>query len=339
MVRAARALRFGVRAVTITEGSRLEFIEKPDPVPGDHDLLVAVAAAGLNSADLLQRMGFYPAPPGVPPDIPGMEFAGEVLSVGASVTRFKPGDRVMALVGGGAQAELALTNEATAIEIPEDMELEAAGGFMEAAVTAFDALFTQAGLGAGETLLVTGAAGGVGVAAVQLGHAAGAVVVASTRHSEFNGPLIELGAATAVLPGTSKEFGPFDVILELVGGEGVVDSVASLATGGRLVVIGVGAGARFELDMLALMGRRARIMGSTMRARPLAARALVISELERRVIPLVDAGRVVVPITEAFPMPAAERAYDRFAQGAKFGKVVLVAGGAELPLEEAQQGS
>ena len=328
-----------MRAVTITEGGGLEFIEKPDPVPGDHDLLVAVGAAGLNAADLLQRKGFYPAPPGVPPDIPGMELAGEVLSIGDSVSRFKPGDKVMGLVGGGAQAELALTNEATAIEIPEEMELEAAGGFMEGAATAFDALFTQAGLGAGETLLVTGAAGGVGVAAVQLGSAAGAVVVASTRHSEFHAPLIELGAAAAVPPATSKEFGPFDVVVELVGGEGAAESVASLATGGRMVIIGVGAGARFELDMLALMSRRARIMASTMRARPLAARSTVISELERRVIPLVDAGRMVVPITEAFPMPAAERAYDRFSAGAKFGKVVLVSGGAELPLEEAQQSS
>ncbi len=322
-----------MRAVTITDGAGLEWVEHPDPVPGDHELLVAVGAAGLNAADLLQRRGFYPAPPGVPPDIPGMELAGEVVATGAKTTRFKVGDRVMALVGGGAQAELALTDERTALEIPEDMHIEAAGGFMEAAVTAFDALFTQAGLGAGETLLVTGAAGGVGVAAVQLGSATGAIVVASTRHPDFNGPLIELGAAAVVQPGGAKEFGPFDVVLELVGGEGAAESVASLGIGGRLVVIGVGAGSKFELDMLALMSRRARIMGSTMRARPLAGRATVISELERRVIPLVDSGMLVVPVAEAFPMPAAERAYDRFGAGAKFGKLVLVTGGAEMTLE------
>jgi NADPH:quinone reductase-like Zn-dependent oxidoreductase len=322
-----------VRAVTITAGGGLEWAEHPDPVPGDHELLVAVGAAGLNAADLLQRRGFYPAPPGVPQDIPGMEFAGEVVAAGGKTTRFKVGDRVMALVGGGAQAELALTDERTALEVPEDMDLEAAGGFMEAAVTAFDALFTQAGLGTGETLLVTGAAGGVGVAAVQLGSATGAIVIASTRHPEFDSSLIELGAAAVVQPGNAMEFGPFDVVLELVGGEGAADSVTALAIGGRMVVIGVGAGAKFELDMLALMSRRARIMGSTMRARPLAGRATVISELERRVIPLVDAGRIIVPVAERFPMPAAERAYDRFAAGAKLGKIVLVAGGAEVTLE------
>jgi NADPH:quinone reductase len=322
-----------VRAVTITSGGGLEWAEHPDPSPGDHELLVAVGAAGLNAADLLQRRGLYPPPHGIPADIPGMEFAGEVVAVGSKVTRFKVGDRVMALVGGAAQAELALTDERTAVEIPEEMEVAAAGSFMEAAVTAFDALFTQAGLGSGESLLVTGAAGGVGVAAVQLGSATGAVVVASTRNTDFSSNLIELGAAAAVPPATAKEFGPFDVVLELVGGEGTNDSVNSLATGGRLVVIGVGAGAKFELDMLALMSRRARIMGSTMRARPLAARATVISELERRVIPLVDSGRLVVPIAETFPMPAAPRAYDRFAAGAKLGKVVLLTGGAEMTME------
>ena len=136
------------------------------------------------------------------------------------MTRFKVGDRVMALVGGAAQAELALTDERTALEIPEDMDIQAAGAFMEAAATAFDALFTQAGLGAGESLLVTGAAGGVGATAVQLGAAAGAIVVASSRHPELHSGLIELGAAAAVPPADPKEFGPFDVVLELVGRRG-----------------------------------------------------------------------------------------------------------------------
>jgi NADPH:quinone reductase len=328
-----------VRAVTITPEAALEWIEKPDPVPGDHDILVAVAAAGINAADLLQRQGFYPPPPGYPPDIPGMEFAGEVLAVGVHARKFKVGDRVMALVGGAAQAELAITDESTALEVPEEMGFEAAGAFMEAAATAFDALFNQAGLGSGESLLVTGAAGGVGVAAVQLGAAAGAVVVASSRHPEFHAPLIELGAAAAVPPNTEREFGPFDVILELVGGEETADSVKSLDTGGRLVIIGVGGGSNFELDMLALMHRRARILASTLRVRPLAEKALIVSALERRVLPLVDSGMLVVPVAGTFPMPQATSAYDRFAAGAKFGKVVLTTGGAELPLEESQLGT
>ena len=237
-------LPFGVRAVTITADADLEWAERPDPVPGDYDLLVAVGAAGLNGADLIQRIGFYPPPAGIPEDIPGLEMAGEVVAVGARTSRFGVGDRVMALVGGAAQAELALTDERTALQVPDELDLEAAGAFMEAAATAFDALFTQAGLGAGERLLVTGAAGGVGTCAVQLGEAAGATVIASTRHRELNNDLVELGAVAAVLPAQYAEFGPFDVILELVGGPGLAESVASLATGGRLVVIGVGAGSR-----------------------------------------------------------------------------------------------
>jgi len=322
-----------VRAVTITAGAGLEWAEHPDPVPGDYELLVAVGAAGLNGADLLQRMGFYPPPAGIPADIPGLEMAGVVVETGPRTSRFKVGDLVMALVGGAAQAELALTDERTALAVPSDLELETAGGFMEAAATAFDALFTQADLGAGERLLVTGAAGGVGSCAVQLGEAAGATVVASTRHRELNNDLVELGAIATVLPSQCAEFGPFDVILELVSGPGLADSVSCLATGGRLVVIGVGAGSRVELDMHVLMQKRARIMASTMRARPLADRALVISALERRVLPLVESGRLVVPVAATYPMSNATDAYDRFAAGGKLGKIVLLTEGADVPIE------
>jgi NADPH:quinone reductase len=325
-----------VRAVTITEEKTLEWAERPDPEPGDHDLLVAVGAAGLNGADLLQRAGYYPPPVGIPSDIPGLEFAGEVIAVGIHTTGFKIGDRVMALVGGAAQAELAITDEKTALPVPEDMDIQAAGGFMEAAATAFDALFTQAGLGAGETLLVTGAAGGVGNTAVQLGAAAGATVVASTRHPELHGALIELGAAAAILPSGVKEFGPFDVVLELVGGEGTADSVASLATWGRLVVIGIGAGAKFELDLHVLMQKRGRIFSSTLRARPLAERALVVAGVANRVVPFAESGALVVPIAASFPLPDASQAYDRFAAGSKLGKIVLVDAGTSVALEDAE---
>lgn len=321
-----------MRAVTITSDAGLEWQDHPDPIPGDHEVVVAVAAAGLNAADLLQRRGLYPAPPGIPQDIPGMEFAGVVVSTGGRVSRFKVGDPVMALVGGAGQAELAVTHELTAIEVPEDMSLESAGGFMEGAATAYDALFTQAGLSAGEKLLVTGAAGGVGVFAVQLGSAAGATVVASTRHPELHPGLIELGAAVAVPPVEANEFGPFDVILELVGGEGVADSVTSLATNGRLVVIGVGAGARFQLDLLSLMSKRARISASTMRARPLAERAMVIAGLEKQVMPFVDSGALVVPIAASYPMSHATDGYDRFAAGSKLGKIVLMSEATNVPL-------
>lgn len=166
-----------MRAVTIADG-RLVLAERPDPEPGRGELLVRVAAAGLNGADLHQVKGAYPAPPGSPPDIPGLELAGEVIATGPGVFRFAKGDRVMAVVGGGGQAELAVVHERTAIPVPDGLGWPEAGGFPEVVTTAHDALFTQAGLGLGDRLLVHGAAGGVGTAAVQLAAAAGATVVA-----------------------------------------------------------------------------------------------------------------------------------------------------------------
>src|ERR1700761_3037886 len=166
-----------MHAVVIREG-QLYWEEREDPVPGDTELLVAVRAAGLNAADLVQRAGFYPAPPGWPVDIPGMEFAGEVAAVGRQVTLFSPGDRVMAVVGGGAQATLALVDESHALAVPEGLDWTEAGGFPEAFPTAYDALFRQGELQMGERVLVSGAAGGVGTAGVQLAAQAGATVTA-----------------------------------------------------------------------------------------------------------------------------------------------------------------
>src|SRR5438094_8498170 len=160
---------------------RVEVAARPDPSPERGEALVRVRAAGINAADLLQVRGAYPAPPGSPPDIPGLELAGEVAALGPGVTRFSVGDRVMAIVGGGAQAELAVVHERVAMPVPDGIGWEEAGGFPEAFTTAHDALFTQCGLGAGEALLVHGAAGGVGTAAVQLGVAAGAAVPGSVR--------------------------------------------------------------------------------------------------------------------------------------------------------------
>ena len=177
----------GMRAVTIADG-RLVVAERPDPEPGRGELLVRVAAAGLNGADLHQLKGAYPAPPGSPPDIPGLELAGEVAAVGPGVFRFAEGDRVMAVVGGGGQAELAVVHERAAVPVPDGLGWPEAGGFPEVVTTAHDALFTQCGLGLGDRLLVHGAAGGVGTAAVQLGAAAGARVVASVRNPATTRP-------------------------------------------------------------------------------------------------------------------------------------------------------
>ena len=312
-----------MRAVTIADGD-LRFETHPDPVPGPGQLLVAVRAAGVNAADLIQRVGLYPAPPGVPPDIPGLELAGEVVARGPGATRFTDGDRVMGLVGGGAQAELAVVEEAHAMAVPAGTSWDEAGAFAEAYCTAHDALFTQCGLRVGEKVLVTGAAGGVGSAGVQLATAAGAFVTASVRDPNLHDAVRSLGAQSAADPGAVAAAGPFDVVLELVSGPGFGASLQALATGGRMAVVGVGAGARTEIDLYALMGRRARVHGSTLRARSHAEKELVVRAVEAQVVPLLAAGRVRVPVVDRYPLADAAAAYDRFAAGGKLGKVVLV---------------
>jgi NADPH2:quinone reductase len=310
-----------VRAVTISEDS-LSVEEHPDPEPGAGEVLVRVRAAGLNGADMLQRRGLYPAPPGSPENIPGLELAGEVAGLGHGASRFSPGDRVMAIVGGGGQAELAVVHERILMPVPQVLDWPEAGGVPEVFTTAHDAVFTQAALRPGEHLLVHGGAGGVGTAAIQLGLAAGARVTATVRNPDLREQVSELGASV-IEPEGFGEHGPYDVILELVGAPNLAENVNSLQTGGRVVVIGIGAGAKGELHLGALMGKRARIQGSTLRARPLEGKALTARELERSVLPLFDAGRLRVPVAVRYPLEQAEEAYDRFAAGGKLGKIVL----------------
>jgi NADPH2:quinone reductase len=311
-----------MRAVTIHDGDLL-VEEHPDPQPQHREILVAVRAAGLNGADMLQRKGAYPAPPGEPQDIPGLELAGEVVACGPGAERFAEGDRVTAIVGGGGQAELAVLHERAAMPVPEGLDWPAAGGLSEVFVTAHDAIFTQSGLRPGERLLVHGAAGGVGTAAVQMGHAAGADVVATVRNEELRGGVAELGAEV-IDPEGFADHGPFDVILELVGAANMPDDLEALATGGRIVVIGhAGGSPKAEVNMLALMGKRGTIRASTLRARPLEEKAQAMRHVEREVLPLFAAGRLHVPVAETFDIDDVEKAYDRFAGGGKLGKVVL----------------
>jgi putative PIG3 family NAD(P)H quinone oxidoreductase len=311
-----------MRAATLRDGS-VVVEEHPDPEPGGGEILVRVHAAGLNGADMLQRKGAYPAPPGSPQDIPGMEFAGEVVATGTGVTRFEEGDRVMAIVGGGAQAELAVVHERAAMPVPDALDWPAAGGFPEVFTTAHDAIFTQAGLETGERLLVHGAAGGVGTAAVQLGRTAGARVTATVRNEKLR-PQVEKLGAKVIDPEGFEGHGPFDVVLELVGGPNMPSNLKALETGGRIAVIGIGAGPKTELSLVALMGKRARIHGSTLRARPLEQKADAARRVERHVLPLVEAGELAVPVAATFPLDRVEEAYDRFAAGGKFGKVVVL---------------
>jgi NADPH:quinone reductase len=311
-----------MRAVTLRDGE-LTVEEHDDPEPGAGEVLVRVRAAGLNGADMMQRRGLYPAPPGAPQDIPGLELAGEVEALGPGASRFADGDRVMAVVAGGGQAERAIVHERALMGVPEALGWPQAGGFSEVFTTAQDALFTQAQLKPGERLLVHGAAGGVGTAAVQLGRATGADVTATVRNEELRPGVEELGAHV-VAPDGFEEQGQFDVVLELVGAPNLAANLGSLASGGRIVVIGVGGGAKAELNLLALMGKRGRIMASTLRARPLEEKADAMRKVEKHVLPLVEAGTVKVPVAETFPLDEAEAAYERFASGGKLGKIVLM---------------
>ena len=310
-----------MRAATIRDGEVL-IQEHPDPQPGAGEVLVRVRAAGLNGADMMQRRGLYPAPPGSPQDIPGMELAGEVVALGPGAERFDVGARVMAIVGGGAQAELCVVHERQLMPVPASLDWPAAGGLAEVFTTAHDAIFTQGALRPGEHLLVHGGAGGVGTAAIQLARAAGARVTATVRNEQLRGGVEALGARVIACEGFA-EHGPYDVILELVGAPNMAENLQALATGGRIAVIGVSAGAKSELNLLALMGKRARIHGSTLRARPLEQKAAAARLVEHEVLPLFEAGALHVQIAEEIPLEDAAVAYERFAAGGKLGKIVL----------------
>ena len=287
-----------MRAATVVDG-RIEVEERPDPVPRDGELLIRVRAAGINGADLAQRAGRYPPPAGAT-DVPGLECAGET----------EDGRRVMALLPGGGQAELAVAHETHVLPVPDGMTWDEAGGFVEVFATAHDALFTQAELAAGERLLVNGAAGGVGVAAVQLGLAAGASVTANARHHLDE--LRALGADTTVE-------GEYDVILELVGGDNLTSNLERLALKGRISVIGTGAGSRAEVDFGYLTRKRGRIHGSTLRARSIEEKTRVMAALGA----FVAAHTFRVPVEETFPLEQTQEAYERFRAGGKFGKIVV----------------
>jgi NADPH:quinone reductase len=315
-----------MRAAVISEG-RLVVQQEPDATPGLGELLVRVMAAGLNNADRMQIAGLYPAPPGSPSHIPGLEFAGEVVAVGPGCFRFAVGDRVMAVVGGGALAEYIAVHERTVMPIPTALSWAEAGGFPEAFTTAHDALVTQCGLVTGERVCVHGAAGGVGIAGVQIAAAMGCSVVATVRNAELR-PLVERlhpDLVTAVDPAEFVGEGPFDVVLELVGASNLADNIKALSLGGRITVIGVaGSGGKGEIDLLAMMTKRAKLFASTLRARPLEQKADAARRVETQLLPHVGTGRITVPIVDTFSLDQVNEAYDRFAAGSKFGKIVVM---------------
>jgi len=310
-----------MRAVTIRD-HKLSVEEHPDPQPGSGEALVKVHAAGLNGADIHQLKGRYPAPPGSPQDIPGLELAGEVIGLGPGAERFEVGDRVMGIVGGGGQAELATVHERVLMPVPEEMDTLAAGGVPETFTTANDALFTQADLKPGERLLVHGGAGGVGTAAIQLAREAGARVMATVRNRDLWESVEGLGAAV-IAPEGFADHGPFDVILELVGAPNLPENLIALAMCGRIAVIGIGAGAKGELNLGLLLAKRGRIFGSMLRSRHLEDKALTARAMERYVLPQFVGGGVCVPVAAHYELEEAPEAYRRFEEGSKFGKIIL----------------
>jgi NADPH2:quinone reductase len=310
-------------------GSDLELVERSTPRPVADQVVVEVAGAGLNRADLLQVAGRHPPPPGAPPDVAGLEFAGTIVAAGPDVSVLSEGESVFGILGGGGHATHVLTREMLCTRTPEVLDPVEAGGVPEAFLTAHDALFRAAGLGPGERVLIHGVGSGVGTAAVQLARAAGAATVATSRTPEKLDRARELGLHEGVLArdGMAEAIGDVDVVLDLVGGAYLETDVACCRTGGRIVVIGLLAGARAELDLGQVLRKRLSVIGTVLRARRDHEKAAATEAFGRGVVPLL-ARRVVRPVTSAVvPLERARDAYSLLASNATFGKVVLAPGG------------
>lgn len=307
--------------------------EVPRPDPGRGEVRVRVAASGVNRADLLQRRGGYPAPPGWPSDVLGLEFAGTVDAVGADVRSVAEGDRVMGIVGGGGYAEHVVTHESTLVPVPEGLPLARAGAVPEAFMTAFDAIDLQCGLVSGETVLVHAAGSGVGTAAVQLAAAAGARTLGTSRTPAKLDRAAELGLDEPVAGGEADwpdrvleltGGRGVDVVLDLVGAPYVAGNLAVLATGARWIVVGVTGGRTAPVDLRALMTRRATVRGTVLRARPLAEKAALAAAFRRRVVPLFERGTLRPVVDRTVAPEGAGEAHALMEDNKTFGKLLIL---------------
>jgi putative PIG3 family NAD(P)H quinone oxidoreductase len=326
-----------MKAVTFTGKGGPEVIELrelPDPAPQRGEVLVRVRAAALNRADLLQRRGLYPPPPGHREDVPGLELAGEVAAVGPSVTAWKPGDRVMAITAGEAQAELCVVHERMLVPVPEGLSLEDAGALPEAGITSHDALFTLGNLRPGGTVLVHAVGSGVSTAAVQIAKGAGATVIGTSRTPDKLERARALGLDHGIL--VSKEEPRFaeevrrltgkkgvPLVLDFVGAPYATENVASLAPGGRIVVIGTMGGAKASVELSLLMRARATIVGTVLRPRPLEEKIAATGAFAREVLPLVARGLVKPVVDAVIPAARVREAHERLERNESFGKLVL----------------
>jgi NADPH:quinone reductase len=318
-----------VRAVTFTGAGGNEVIavaERPDPVPAADEIVVAARFAGVNWADVSQRQGNYPPPPGAPQDIPGLEVAGVVTAAGDQVRAWRPGDRVFGLVGGGGLADRVAVHERHVTAVPGNLADDVAAAVPEAYITAHDAVFTQCELRLGETLLVNGANGAVGSAGARLGLAAGARVVANVRSPDSARALAEQGAVVVTADSAAERLaalGGADVVLELIGAPNLDFDFSALALKGRIVIVGTSAGQESGISLRMLMGKRASLRGTMLRARPVEEKAAAVQAFARSVVPLLAAGRALPDIDRVFPAAEAAAAFDYLVKPGKSGKVLL----------------
>jgi len=328
-----------MRAVTIISHGGVEGLEvraaSDAPRATADRVRVRVRAAGLNRADILQRLGRYPAPPGYSQDIPGLEFAGEVVEVGDEARARKVGDRVFGITGGGAQAEFVTVPESTLAEIPPNLDWVNAASIPEVFMTAHDALFTQCRLQMGERVLIHAAGSGVGTAASQLVNASGAVAYGTSRTADKLERAQEFGLTdSVVVANDSSEFAEavkrwtneagVDVILDLVGAAYLKANLDSLGLKGRLIFVGTTSGAKAEIDYSVVMRKRLRIMGTSLRTRSIEEKATATRLFAQHVVPLLASGKVRPVIDSVFPMEQARAAHQRIESNESFGKVVLM---------------
>jgi putative PIG3 family NAD(P)H quinone oxidoreductase len=334
-----------MKAIVITRPGPPDVLalrELPDPVPGPGELLVAVHATAVNRADLLQRRGLYPAPPGSPAEIPGLEFAGEVLGGALAGSGFSPGDRVMGILGGGGYAERLAVPAGQCLPVPERLSWAEAAALPETFLTAFDALVLQAGLAPGETALITAAGSGVGTAAAQVAREAGARAIGTLRTAAKRERVaaLDLGFAALLDAGApdlaaqlAAAAGPrgVDVVLDLVGAASWPLALDALAPRGRIVAVGTMSGARIELDLGALMRRRATLVGTVLRSRPAEEKAALTRAFAGRMLPALAAGRLRAVVDRVLPLAEAAAAHALLESNDTLGKVVLEVAGRESP--------
>ena len=324
-----------MRAAVITEPGGPDVFairEEPDPAFGPEEALVAVHATALNRADLLQRIGRYPGPPGTRDDLPGLEAAGTVLAVGERVSGWRPGDRVMALLGGGGYGSRVAVHERMLLPVPSSLDPEQAAAVPEVFLTAYDALVEQCGLQAGESALVHAVGSGVGTAAVQIAAQMGCRVFGTAGSGGKLERARELGLHVGIDYG-ERDFAEVvreetggrgvDVVLDVVGGGYWRQNIASLALRGRMVVVGTLSGPRAELDLGPLMRKRLRVHGTVLRSRPLEQKAALTQAVARHLLPLFEAGRLRPVVDRVFPLAEVAAAHRYMESNQNFGKIVL----------------